>query len=84
MVTHEGCYIVIAWQEKIVRQLIEAGPHGVRLSFITWPIIHDVSPAEVRSFLDSLRAEHAAQKFRDGKFTYWRATDILPTLFDSN
>ena len=72
---------MIDWQEKIVRQLVEAGPHGVRLYDL---IHHRVMPEEVKSFLESLRADHAAQKFRDGKFTYWRATDLLPTLFDSN
>jgi hypothetical protein len=75
---------VIAWQEKIVRMLIEGGEHGVRLSFLTWSVDKAAQPIEVRSFLESLRADHAAQKFRDGKFTYWRATDLLPTLFDSN
>jgi len=64
--------------------LIEEGESGVRLSFLTWAVDSIVQPIEVRSFLESLRADHAAQKFRDGRFTYWRATDVLPTLFDSN
>jgi len=75
---------VTEWQEKVIRMLIEEGESGVRLSFLTRAVELIVRPVEVRSFLESLRADHAAQKFRDGKFTYWRATDLLPTLFDSN
>jgi len=71
---------VTAWQVRVVRKLLEAGNQGI----MQGPLVHaadpDVSAEDLIRFLESLRAEHAVQKFTERHATIWRATNILPSV----
>lgn len=68
------------WQEIVLRMLLDAGAEGVRYSHLSNNVDHLVRSHELESYLESLRVEHAVQKFRYGGAYYWRATDLLPSV----
>ena len=66
-----------AWQEHIIRRLLEAGPHGIQNVILVNSITY-IPAEEVVMFLETLRAEHAVQRFRYNRSYFWRATEQLP------
>lgn len=68
---------MIAWQEDIVRQLIEAGQNGVPQTELLKNARNLTSSNEATMFLESLRVEHAVQRFALGGPVYWRATELI-------
>lgn len=65
------------WQEQIVRQLIKAGALGVKQSVLFRDMDQVTYAYEFSQFLESLRAEHAVQRFRTDKGYIWRATVLI-------
>lgn len=65
------------WQEQIVRQLIQAGALGVRQTVLLRDIDQVTYAYEAVQFLESLRAEHAVQRFRVEYGHLWRATNLI-------
>jgi hypothetical protein len=68
---------VTKWQEQIVRQLIKAGALGVRQATLYQGMDQVTYLHEVVQFLESLRAEHAVQRFRTDKGYVWRVTALI-------
>lgn len=70
---------MILWQEQVIRQLLEAGSQGIQNKHLVNSVNY-IPAEEVVMFLETLRAEHAVQRFRYNKAYHWRGTDILPTI----
>ena len=66
-----------AWQMRMIQQLIKAGEHGMQHKVLVNSVNVNVSAEEATAFLESLRAEHAVQRFYVDKATFWRATDVI-------